>query len=72
VGTEELSERLTGIAEEIGDLALDALRQASHSAGPDEAPDPALLAEERRLTRARRAVEKAAHILRGPGDAEDD
>ena len=71
MGAEELSERLTGIAEELGDLALDALRQASQSAGPDDAPDPALLAEERRLTRARRAVEKAAHLLRGAGDDAD-
>ncbi len=39
-----------------------------------EEPDPALMAEERRLTRARRAVEKAVVLLRpaGAGDHEDD
>lgn len=67
MAAEDLADRLSAIAEEIGDLALDALREAAASAGTDEEPDAALLAQERRLTRARRAVEKAAHILRGPG-----
>ncbi len=60
---EELAERLSAIAEELGDLALDRLRQASDEVNTDGAPDPALLAEERRFTRARRAVEKAAVLL---------
>jgi hypothetical protein len=67
---EDLRDRLAAIAEELGDRALDRLRAAADD--PDGAgPDPAVLAEERRLTRARRAVEKAAHLLDGsdgPGD----
>jgi hypothetical protein len=55
---EELAERLDGIAEELGDLALDALRQAVDE-GAEKRPDT-----ERRLTQARRAVEKAAALLR--------
>lgn len=65
MAAEDLADRLSAIAEEIGDLALDALREAATSAGADDGRDAALLAEEKRLTRARRAVEKAAHILRG-------
>ena len=72
MGTEELAERLAGIAEELADLAIDRLREAAGGLGRGEEPDPAALAEERRLTRARRTVEKAAAILRdatGPADA---
>lgn len=68
MGTEELAERLASAAEEIADLALDRLRQAAGAHDVDGAPDPALLAEERRLTRARRAVEKAVQLLRGPSE----
>jgi hypothetical protein len=68
VGTEELAERLTAIADELADLAIAHLRRASEELGASAAPDPALLSEERRITRARRAVEKAAALLRGgPG-----
>ncbi|HAM02013.1 MAG TPA: hypothetical protein DCQ30_07260 [Acidimicrobiaceae bacterium] len=66
MGTEELAERLSAIAEELADMALDRLRQASEQVGERGTPDPQLLAEERRLTRARRAVEKAAGLL-SPG-----
>ncbi len=59
---EHLRERLEVIAEELADLAIDRLRAAVDG-------DAAAAAEERRLTRARRAVEKAAGLL-GPG-AED-
>lgn len=71
-GSEELSERLSAIADEIGELAYDLLQHASSSAGRGEAPDPELMAEEKRLTRARRAVEKAAHVLRDRGSKDDD
>ena len=54
---EHLRERLEGIAEELADLALDRLRAAVDG-------DASASAEERRLTRARRAVEKAASLLR--------
>lgn len=64
MGTEELAERLSAMAEELADLALDRLREASEQVGSSGAPDPRLLAEERQLTRARRAVEKAASLLK--------
>ena len=54
---DHLRERLEVIAEELADLAIDRLRAAVD--GDTDAP-----AEERRLTRARRAVEKAAAHLR--------
>ena len=52
--------RLEGIAEELADLAIVRLR-ASIDAGGHELP-----VDEKRLTRARRAVEKAVNILREP------
>ncbi len=52
---DDIRDRLDAIAEELGDLALDRLRE-SLAGGSDAS-------EERRLTRARRAVEKAAGIL---------
>jgi hypothetical protein len=55
---EELAARLDGVAEELADLGMDALREAI-DAGAAKRPDA-----ERRLTQARRAVEKAAALLR--------
>lgn len=69
--TDELATRLEGIAEELADLALERLSAASSAAGRGAVADPALLAEERRITRARRAVEKAATLLRPGPDPED-
>lgn len=54
----DISDRLEAIAEEIADLALESLR------GSIEAGKTKLSDEEKRLTRARRAVEKAAYLLR--------
>ena len=68
---EELAGQLAAIAEELADLALDRLAEASSVAGRGATPDPALVAEERRLTRARRAVEKAVALL-APGDGASD
>ena len=59
---DEIRGRLEGIAEELADLAIARLRE-SIDAGGNELP-----VDERRLTRARRAVEKAAAILREPDD----
>jgi hypothetical protein len=59
---QDLADRLDVVAEDLGDLALDRLRSA---VGGDD-PSPAA-AEERRITRARRAVEKAAALLRDTG-----
>ena len=61
---EDIRGRLEGIAEELADLAIVRLRE-SIDAGGTELP-----VEERRLTRARRAVEKAIGILREPDDAD--
>ena len=60
---EDLRERLRGIAEELADMALERLRAAV-----DEG-EPARAAGERRLTRARRAVEKAIAVLGEPDRA---
>lgn len=57
---EDLRERLHIIAEELADLAILRLRE-SIDAGRTELP-----VDEKRLTRARRAVEKAVHILSDP------
>ena len=57
---EEIRSRLAAIAEELADLALVRLRE-SIDAGGQELP-----VDEKRLTRARRAVEKAAHLLDEP------
>ncbi|MGH9057666.1 MAG: hypothetical protein ACRDYY_17670 [Acidimicrobiales bacterium] len=56
--------RLEVIAEELADLGMQRLRE-SIDAGGTELP-----VDERRLARARRAVEKAASILTEPDDHE--
>ena len=60
---DELKARLESIAEELADLALDRLRQASDDASTDAPERARLVAEERRITRARRSVEKAVSLL---------
>ncbi len=72
MASDEIAEQLRGIAEQLSELAFAALHEASATAGRGEAPDPALLAEEKRLTRARRAVEKAAGILENRPTADRD
>jgi len=64
VDLEDVADRLAAIAEELGDLAFDRLREATGAARRTGTPDPAVIAEEKRLTRARRAVEKAVVLLR--------
>jgi hypothetical protein len=59
---EDIRRRLEAISEELADLAMERLRE-SIDAGGSELP-----VDERRLTRARRAVEKAAAILAEPDD----
>ena len=58
----EIRTRLEAIAEELADLAILRLRE-SIDAGGTELPF-----DERRITRARRAVEKAVHLLEEPED----
>lgn len=54
---EDICNRLEAISEELADLAIIRLRE-SIDAGGKELP-----VDEKRLTRARRAVEKAMHLL---------
>ncbi len=54
---DDLRSRLEGIAEELADLAISLLRTAVEEGA---ATRPEL---ERRVTRARNAVEKAVHLL---------
>jgi hypothetical protein len=55
---EQLASALDDIAEQLDELAFDRLRVAAAD-GETERPRT-----DKRLTQARRAVEKAAHILR--------
>jgi hypothetical protein len=68
VGTDptDVAERLSSISEELADLALDRLRQAADGVRSGGTPDPVLVSEEKRITRARRAVDKAVQLLAGP------
>lgn len=63
---DDLVGRLGSIAEDLADAALDLLRQNADAVRAGGEPDPELSAEEKRITRARRAVEKAAVLLGGP------
>ena len=58
---DDVRDRLSAIADELADLALQCLRAAVDGGGAGP------VADERRLTRARRAVEKAVALL---GDAD--
>ena len=64
-----MADRLDAIAEELGDLAFDRLaRGHRQGCAAASAPDPAVVAEEKRLTRARRAVREGGGVLRrAPG-----
>lgn len=59
---QDIRARLEAIAAELSDLVIVRLRE-SIDAGGNELP-----VDERRLTRARRAVEKAAAILAEPDE----
>jgi hypothetical protein len=59
---DEIRGRLETISEELADLAMQRLKE-SIDAGGDELP-----VDEKRLARARRAVEKAISVLREPDD----
>ena len=66
---DDLRRRLEAIGEELADLALVRLREAVDAGGaelPGRAGGAPAVAAERRLTRARRAVEKAVAILSEP------
>ena len=59
--TADIAAELESIGDRLLDLSLDALREAT-AREPDDRDR--LMEEEKRLTRARRAVEKAAVLLR--------
>jgi len=64
----DVASRLEGVVEELTDIALDALRRAT-SGDPDSAEAGEAIAVERRIVRARRAVEKAISVLAPTGDS---
>jgi hypothetical protein len=69
----DLAERLEGVLEELTDMALDALRLAS-AGDPDSAETGEALALERRVLKARRALERCVAALRedsGSGSGSD-
>jgi hypothetical protein len=63
---EQLADRLDAISEELGDLAISLLRDAIAD-GATARP-----ADDKRLAQARRAVDKASHLLRGTPAITDD
>ena len=69
---DEIRSRLEQLAEELADLALDRLREAASAARERGDPDAMneAAAAERRITRARRAVERAVSILSDRDDGE--
>lgn len=55
---ETIAEQLDQLAEELSEIAIDELKAAVRSGASRTT------AQERKITQARRAVEKAAHLLR--------
>ncbi len=54
---DHLADRLDALAEDLDEIMFDQLREAA----ADKAGRPA---DDKRLTQARRAIEKASHLLR--------
>jgi hypothetical protein len=65
---DELADRLDGVLDELTDMALDALRLAS-AGDPDSAETGEALALEKRVLKARRALERCVAALRGGSGA---
>jgi hypothetical protein len=61
---DDLADRLEAVVADIDERQFDLLREAA----ADKAGRPA---DDKRLTQARRAVEKAAHLLRGAESTDD-
>ncbi|MGH9071042.1 MAG: hypothetical protein ACRDX8_07750 [Acidimicrobiales bacterium] len=61
---DDIRRRLEAIAEELTDLAIQRLKESIDAGGVE------LPVDERRLNRARRAVERAAGILGAPDDTD--
>jgi hypothetical protein len=60
----DIRDRLSAIENELADEAMDKLRAAVDG-------DKRAAADERKITRARRAVAKAIQLLDGAGDGDD-
>lgn len=58
-----IEERLSACAEALAEAAVDLLREAMRADDDDTRAE--LVAREKRVTRARRAVEKAVGLLQG-------
>lgn len=58
---DNLADRLDAVAEELDEVMFDQLREASAARGARPVDD-------KRLTQARRAIEKASRLLRGSVD----
>ncbi|CAN5453256.1 hypothetical protein BH10ACT2_BH10ACT2_03430 [soil metagenome] len=63
-GYKHLAERLDAVAEELDELMFDQLREAA-------AEKRGRPADDKRLTQARRAIEKASRLLRGDYSSDD-
>lgn len=61
---DDIRKRLDAIAEELADLGMERLRESIDNGGVE------LPVDERRLARARRAVQRAAAILAEPDEAD--
>jgi hypothetical protein len=61
---DDIRKRLEAISEELADLAMERLRESIDAGGAE------LPVDERRLTRARRAVDKAVALLQESDDAD--
>jgi hypothetical protein len=61
---DDIRKRLESISEELADLAMERLRESIDAGGVE------LPIDERRLTRARRAIDKAVALLQEPDDAD--
>jgi hypothetical protein len=59
---ERMAERLEAMLEELGDMAMDALSRAT-AGDPDSRETGDALAEERRILKARRALERSVAAL---------
>jgi len=61
---DHLADRLDAVAEDLDELMFEQLREAA-------AEKTGRPADDKRLTQARRAIEKASHLLRGRAGADD-
>ena len=62
--TDHLADRLDAIADDLDEIMFDQLREAS----ADKTGRPV---DDKRLTQARRAIEKASRLLRGQSSDDD-